>query len=112
MGLKWIWRLLFYLAGQQFKGGVVRRAKRAGVLAYLKAMEGSREVLIIALLLFFVFHFIVLAGAGALVTGIWLLDVEPQTKLLVLFASFATLFFIPLIILCVALSSRGWYKLT
>jgi hypothetical protein len=110
--LKWIWRLLWFIAGHQLKGGVVRRARRFGVLAYLRALEGSRKVLIVALIAFFALNTIMLAGAGALVSGVYLLNVEPQTKLTILFATCATLFFLPLIVIAIALSGRVWYKIS
>lgn len=110
--MKWLWRLLWFWAGHYVKGGIVKRAKRFGILAYLRTLNATRRAMVLGVLAFFFLQFAVLAGAGALVTGIWLLALDPQTKLIILFASFATIFVLVLLALAIGLSGRLWYKVS
>lgn len=108
--MSWILRLAWYFIGHYVQGQVILRAKRAGVIAYLRALQGTRRILILAILGFFIFHMIVLAGFGALVSGLFLLDYEPKTVLQILFGICLSLFVIPLLLIAIALSERVWYK--
>jgi hypothetical protein len=110
--LTWLWRILLYFAGEYFKGQVVLRAKRRGVVAYLKALQGTRHFVIFAVLAFFVFHAILLAGFGALITGMMLLDLDQRMMLMILCGVFSALFFIPVIALMVGLNERLWYRVS
>lgn len=108
--MTWIWRILFFVAGEYLKGQLVTRAKRKGVIAYLHALQGTRRAVVIALAAFFIFHGILLAGFGALVTGMMLLNLEQRTMLEILFSIFLAMFLLPLLALMWAMSERLWYK--
>lgn len=110
--MTWIWRILLFVAGEYLKGQLVTRAKRKGVVAYLHALQGTRRAVLIALAAFFVFHGILLAGFGALVTGMMLLDLERRTMLEVLFGVFMVMFLLPVLALMFGMSERLWYKVS
>jgi hypothetical protein len=110
--LTWVWRIFLYFAGEYIKGQVVTRAKRRGVAAYLRALQGTRHAVLIALGAFFFFHAILLAGFGALVTGMLLLDLERRTMLEILFGIFLALFLIPVTAIAIGMSERLWYKVS
>jgi len=110
--LTWILRILIFFLGEFVKGRMVLRAKRRGVVTYLKALQGSRRILLIAVSVFFVFNVVALAGIGTFVTGVMLLDLDQRQKLWILFGVFAALFFIPVIALVIAFNERVWYKMS
>ncbi|MGZ3723570.1 MAG: hypothetical protein ACXVA9_11595 [Bdellovibrionales bacterium] len=110
--MSWILRIVFFFAGQYLKGEMITRAKRRGVIAYLRALQGTRHALMIAVAAFFIFHAVLLAGFGALITGMMLLDLEHKTILLVLFGIFLTMFLVPMLVLAVAFSERLWYRVS
>lgn len=103
-------RLIWFLLRHQAKLSLVSTAKRRAAVAYLKALMGARVALIGLIVGVFVLQVMVLAFLGALVTGVWMLDLETQTKLSVLFATFAILFLVPATILAVVLSERFWFR--
>jgi len=108
--LSWAWRTVWFFLLRYLEGQAIVRAKRQGVIAYIRALQGTRHALLLLVMAFFIFHFIVLSGVGALVTGLFLLNMETQTILTVLFCIFALLFFVPIAILCFAFSERAWYR--
>ena len=110
--MTWILRILIFFLGEFVKGRMVLRAKRRGVVTYLKALQGSRRILLIAVSVFFVFNVVALAGIGTFVTGVMLLDLDQRQKLWILFGVFAALFFIPVIALVIAFNERVWYKMS
>ncbi|MBX3020735.1 MAG: hypothetical protein KF799_03595 [Bdellovibrionales bacterium] len=110
--MKWILRLIFFLIGQRAKIEAMREAKRYGVIAYMRALQGTRRVLILALLAFLVLQLMLISLVGALVVGFQLWNEEPHFKMQVLFGVFATLFTLPALGLCVVFSERVWYKLS
>lgn len=103
-------RIVWLIIGHRAKLKMVTEAKRHGVIAYLKLLQGSRYALIGLLVVGFVLQLMILSFIGVLVTGVWLLELETQTKLFVLFGVFASLFFIPAALLAYVLSERVWYK--
>ena len=103
-------RIVWLIIGHRAKLKMVTEAKRHGVIAYLKLLQGSRHALIGLLVVGFVLQLMILSFVGVLVTGVWLLELETQTKLFVLFGVFASLFCIPAALLAYVLSERVWYK--
>ena len=89
---------------------MLRQAKRKGVAVYLRVLQGTRRMIIAALLLFFFLQVIVLAGAGAVVTGLWLWDYDPHLKMQIAFGICLGMFLLPVLLLMVGLSQRLWYK--
>lgn len=91
---------------------VVSKVRRAGVLAYLRAVQGSRYALIAALSAFLILQCMVMAAFGALITGFMLWDEDPTFKLQILFGIFTAMFALPALALLYILSERKWYKLS
>ena len=90
-----------------------RKAKKKGILFYLKALQGVRQSLLFALILFFTFQIMVLGFIGAVVSGVWLLPIEDTgVRLWILFSVFAVLFLIPLTALIIVFSEKTWLKLS
>lgn len=108
--MNWILKILFFFAGEYLKGQLIQRAKRKGVIAYLHALQGTRYAVMGVLGAFFVFHAILFAGFGALITGMMLLDLDTRTMLWVLFGIFSSVFFVPVLAIAIGLSERLWYK--
>ncbi len=98
------------ILGQQAKKGVLRQAKRTGLLAYLRVLRGTRRFLILSLATFLILQFMVLAAFGALVTGFMLWDHDFAAKIEILFYVFLGMFSLPAIALLVLFSERIWYK--
>ena len=110
--MNWIVRLGWYFLGQYFKGRMARKLKRQGIIVYLRTLQGSRRVLILALLGFFILQTVMLAGIGVFVSGLFLLDLETHTKLEISFGVFLALFLLPLLVILFALNERVWYRLS
>lgn len=106
MGL--IARIILMLINHQAKLRFLAKAKKTGTLAYLKALQGSRRVLILLLGAFMFVQVMLMAGFGALITGFMLWDYE--YKLQVLFAIFLALFMVPFALLAFMFSEAVWYK--
>lgn len=105
-----MWRTVWFFFRRYLEGKAITRVKRQGVIAYIHALQGTRHALLAIVIGFFVFHFIVLAGIGALVTGMFMMNLEIETILTILFCIFSLMFFVPVGFLCFALSERMWYR--
>lgn len=102
--------LLFVLKSLIYQTALLK-LRRKGILFYLKALQAIRKSLVAFIFLFFALQMMVLGFAGALVSGIWLLPIEDnQTRLWLLFSASAAFFLIPLLLICVFLSEKNWYK--
>jgi hypothetical protein len=108
--LNWIWRLLFFFIGQRAKFRLLRTLKKQGVLAYLRALQGTRRALMLVVALLAVLQLMTLALAGAIVCGFLLWNADFEFKLEVLLGTCLTLFAIPALGLAVLFSQRLWYK--
>lgn len=108
--MSWALRILWWVMGLEAKRRLVVQAKRQGIIAYLKVLQVSRRLLLAILLGFLFLQLIMLAGVGALVTGVWLLELEPQIKLQILFWSFLFLFLVPVGLLGFLFSEHLWYR--
>ncbi len=103
-------KLLLQFLGQQAKLKAIRETKRRSVVFYLKAINGVRLSLAGLLMMFLSLQLMIMAFAGAVVTGFMLWDYDFETKIQILFGVCATLFLLPLIALCILLSQRVWFK--
>jgi hypothetical protein len=108
--LKLIWRLILMFLRHRAKMMVVAKAKKAGTLAYLRAVQGSRRALMLALAAFLLLQTMLLAGFGALVTGFMIWDTDPAFKWPLLFGIFLGMFALPALALVVLFSERLWYR--
>jgi hypothetical protein len=108
--LSLILRIVWLIVGHRAKLRLIRDAKRQGIVTYLKVLQGSRRALAGLLIAVFVLQLMILSFVGAVVAGVWLLDVEPAMKLWILFGIFAGGFTLPALVLAIALSERVWYK--
>jgi hypothetical protein len=88
----------------------VAKAKKTGTIAYLRAVNGSRRLLIGVLVAFILLQSMVLAGFGALITGFMLWEADQTLKLQVLFTIFMGMFTIPALMLFILFSEKLWYK--
>ncbi len=104
--LRFIWFFIRRQAQVRFLLGL----KRKSVAAYLRAVQITRQLVILGILGFVVLQSVVIAGFAALVTGVWLLDFEPETKLTILFCVFVAMFTLPLLVLSQLLSEKRWYR--
>lgn len=100
------------LLGAEVKKTVVREVKRKSVIAYLRALQGSRRFVLVGLAGFVFLQIMILAGFGALVTGFLLWDYDFSAKIEILFGVFAGLFAFPFIALLIVFSERFWYKIS
>ncbi len=110
--MNWILRIGWTLLKQYLMGRAVQKAKRRGVIAYIQALDGIRRALIFAFIGFLFLQTIMLAGVGALVSGVMLLDYDLHFKLQILFATFLAIFLIPILLISIALSQRVWYRVS
>lgn len=108
--MKWLRRLaLLWLKGVA-KRGALNAVKRRGVLVYLRALDGTRRAMILAIVVFCLLQLMILALAGAVVSGVLLLDVDFDTKMRVLFYACLALFGLPACALGYLLSARVWFR--
>lgn len=110
--MKWLIKLLLMFLGAQVKKGVVHEAKRKGVLAYLRVLQGSRRFLVISLATFLILQAMMLSFFGLLVTGFMLWDHDFAAKIEILFYIFLGFFSVPFLVLVVITSERFWYKMS
>lgn len=103
-------QLLWMMLRRHLKQRLLSEAKRRSLIAYLRIVQGSRRALIGLILGIFVLQLMILAFVGALVSGVWLLDLDTQTKLWILFGTSATLFLLPACLLIYAFSERVWFR--
>ncbi len=108
--MNWILKIAWLIFGHRAKLRLIRDAKRQGVIAYLKVLQGSRRALVGLLIAFFVLQLMVFSFVVAVVSGLWLLDVDITTKLWIVFGVFSGLFALPALALAIALSERVWFK--
>jgi len=108
--LNLILRILLSIIGNQAKIRLLREAKKRGVLVYLKTVQGTRRLLIGLLLGFFVLQMMVFAFVGALVSGLYLMDLQAEWRWQLIFI-FCTVFFaLPFLVLLFLFSERLWFK--
>lgn len=110
--MRFILRLIFMLIGHQAKLRVLREAKKTGLVAYMRVLQGSRYVVIAFLLAFFILQFMLLSLVGAIVTGVMLWEQDLKLKLEVLFWFFTAMFSLPVLALSLGLSERVWYRVS
>ncbi len=110
--MKLILRLLWFVLGHQAKLRLVCEAKRHGVAAYLRLVQGVRQALLGGLLAYFFLQLTVLSGAGALATGLWLWDYDLHSKMQVAFGLCLGFFVLSLLLLAALFSQRLWYQAT
>lgn len=90
----------------------LKQFKSDGIKTYLKVLQGARfsaigVVSLLVALQLMCFGLVVMAGVG-----IYLAPLETETKLWMGFGMGAALFALPLIVLCIFLSERLWYKIS
>ena len=105
--MSWIWRALWILWG---KKALVRECRRRGLAAYLRALRAARWTFIGLLFTFLFLQLMVVAGVGAVVTGLLLSEGDLQAKLQILFWICVALFSLPALAVTVLLSERFWLK--
>jgi hypothetical protein len=107
-------RLLWFFLGLEVKSrvrqSVTRRLKRQGLLVYLRSVESARKIFLACLLGFFLLQLVVVAGVGAVVTGLWLWDYDLHAKLQLVFGLCLACFVLPVLLLGIAFSERLWYR--
>jgi hypothetical protein len=102
----WIRQILSFLVGQY----TAKLVRKKAMLAYLRILQLARQSLIAAFLIYFILQTMVLGFLGAVITGIWLLPYELETKLYVLLGTFGFLFLLPAIGLMFVFSERLWFE--
>ena len=100
------------LVRHQAKLRILAQAKKTGTLAYLRALQGSRRIMIALLAVYLMLQFMVVAAVGALVTGFMLWEAEQTFKLQILFGIFLGMSALPALLLMIVFSERLWYKLS
>ena len=105
-----ILQIVWLIIGHRAKIRAVREAKRHGIIAYLKVLQGSRRALAGVFAAFFILQLMMLSFVGAIVSGVWLLEYDLSTKLWILFGVFSSLFALPALAILIALNERVWYK--
>jgi len=108
--LNWLVRLILTLFGQHLKLKLVYEAKRKGLAAYMRAIQGTRRLMILVLVGALMLQLMMLSAVGALVTGFLLWDHDFQAKIEILFWIFSAMFAVPAGLLTAIFSERLWYK--
>jgi len=108
--MSWLRKTFSYFLGQMAYQYAFGQVKKKAVLIYLKTLQAIRRSILLAVLVFCFIQLMVLGFLGAVITAIWLLPQDTNTKLFVLLGFFAFLFIIPFIALCFMLSERLWFR--
>ncbi|HMN68848.1 MAG TPA: hypothetical protein PKC28_09955 [Bdellovibrionales bacterium] len=108
--MNWIAQFILTFFVGRVKARFMSEAKRRGVVLYLRALNGTRRGIILALLGAILLQAMVLAGFGMMITGVLLLDYDFVLRLEILFGIFVGMFTLPALVLTVVLSERAWYK--
>lgn len=103
-------KLLWYFLGHSAKVQALRQAKRQATIAYLKVLQGSRLALVGLLLAIGVFQLMLLSLVITIVCGVWLLSLDTETKLWILFGIFGSFFTIPTLLFIFIFKESTWYK--
>lgn len=110
--MSWLRKIFSYFLGQMAYQFIFGRVKKKAVLIYLKTLQAMRRSLMVSLIVFCFLQLMVFGFLGAVVTAIWLLPQDSNTKLLILLGFFAFLFIIPFVALCYFLSERLWFRIS
>lgn len=91
----------------------LNKAKKKGLLIYLKTLQAVRKSLLFAFMLFMTLQLMMIGFVGLVASGVWLLPLEDQSqRLWILFTVFAAFFIIPLVALFVMFNEKNWLKLS
>ena len=110
--MSWLRKLFSYFLGQMAYQYAFGRVKRKAVLIYLKTLQAMRRSLMVALVIFCFLQLMIFGFLGVVVTMIWLLPQDTNTKLYILLCFFGFIFLIPLMAVCFVLSERLWFRLS
>ena len=110
--MAWISEIFFFLIRQFLYRKAVNRAKKEGLLFYLKALQVIRKSILGSLGLVFAFQMLIFGFVGVITVGVLLLPQDTDFKLWLLFGIFSALFVIPAFILSVALSEKVWFRIS
>lgn len=106
--LKWLVKWWF----GQAKLNAVEQAKANGIQAYLKLLRGAKLTLAGGIAALFFLQMFAFGLALMLSAAMFLLPLDLEMKLWLVFGLGALLFFAPLIILLFLFSDRIWYRAT
>lgn len=110
--MSWVRKIFSYFLGQMAYQFVFGQVKKKATLIYLKTLQAMRRSLVAALAVFCILQLMIFGFLGAVVTSIWLLPHDVNTKLYFLLSFFAVIFILPFVALCFALSERLWFRLS
>lgn len=108
--MRWVRKLFTYFLGQVAYQYAFGQVKKKALLLYLKTLQATRRSIIVGLAIFFILQLMIFGFLGAIITAVWLLPEDVNTKLYILLGFFGFLFLIPLIGLCIFLSERVWFR--
>lgn len=108
--MNWILRLAWILFKDRIRSRALNKVKRKGVIAYIRTLQGTRRLLLIAFGGFLLMQTIMLGAVGALVTAFLLWNYEYAMKLEILFGVFLGIFLVPFGLILFFLSERFWFK--
>jgi hypothetical protein len=91
----------------------LKKAKKKGLLIYLKTLQVVRKSMLFAFMLFLTLQLMMIGFVGAIASGVWLIPVEDQaTRLWILFGVFSGFFIIPFLALIFIFSEKTWLKIS
>lgn len=106
----WIRKIFSYFLSQMAAQYAIGQVKRKAILVYLKTLQAMRKSILLGLLIFCFIQMMVIGFFGSVVTAIFLLPQDTDTKLYILLGFFGFLFMIPFVGLCIMLSEKMWYR--
>lgn len=105
------WRRYLRMALRLWAGRVAfLKIKRHSLLVYLRALQKVRKGLMGALLGLIFAQLAVFALLGSIISGLFLIPVDPHTRLWILFAVLTTIWLLAAIVVAYLLSERVWLR--
>ena len=86
------------------------QVKKKAVLIYLKTLQAVRRSLVAAILIICFLQLMIFGFLGLVLTVIWILPADLNTKIYILLGFFSFIFFVPLMAVCFFLSERLWFR--
>lgn len=108
----WLRKIFSYFLSQMAYQYAVGHVKKKAILIYLKTLQAMRRSLMVAVVAFCFLQVMIFGFLGSVVTAVWLLPQDIDTKLYILLGFFAFMFVIPFIAICFFLSERMWFRLS
>ncbi len=89
---------------------LIQESKKKGILLYLKVLQAVRTSIVGALMVFFALQIFIFAVVGIVLTSLYLIPLENETKAWILLGLCGTIVLFVGVVLNLIFSEKTWYK--